>query len=277
VSDTLYHYCHTESAYSILTTRKLRLSALSFSNDRLEGRWAVQELCQRLRDGGMPEVTIETVQKTYDKLTDMRLTLGFCMSKNGDLLSQWRGYANDGRGVALGFSKASLQNSLSNESNKGERRLFDVNYQKGVHSDTMRRAAEKLLVIPRDKATGKFLQDEGRSAELQVLGLLIMQSSQAMKNPAFSEEQEVRLTSSLLKLPQNVEKVTPYSNLQDCNFHCLGGAIKPYIEHHFELGDITNIVLGPQHETPLEIVESFLRSIKSPAKVTMSAASYRSN
>lgn len=30
--------------------------------------------------------------------------LGFCLSAKGDLLSQWRGYAGNATGVAIGFS-----------------------------------------------------------------------------------------------------------------------------------------------------------------------------
>lgn len=32
-----------------------------------------------------------------------------CFSENGDLLSQWRGYANDAKGISIGFNKDILQ------------------------------------------------------------------------------------------------------------------------------------------------------------------------
>jgi hypothetical protein len=32
--------------------------------------------------------------------------VGFCLSEEGDLLSQWRGYADDGCGVAIGFESS---------------------------------------------------------------------------------------------------------------------------------------------------------------------------
>lgn len=42
--------------------------------------------------------SVEGVEKIIDGL-------GFCLSKEGDLLSQWRGYADDATGVSIGFSE----------------------------------------------------------------------------------------------------------------------------------------------------------------------------
>lgn len=36
-------------------------------------------------------------------------TFVICFSENGDLLSQWRGYADNGRGVTIGFDYNTLQ------------------------------------------------------------------------------------------------------------------------------------------------------------------------
>jgi hypothetical protein len=38
--------------------------------------------------------------------------VGFCLSEDGDLLSQWRGYADDGRGVAIGFESSFFSNLI---------------------------------------------------------------------------------------------------------------------------------------------------------------------
>lgn len=40
--------------------------------------------------------------------------LGFCMSEQPDILSQWRGYADDGKGFSVGFSKAYLDELARN-------------------------------------------------------------------------------------------------------------------------------------------------------------------
>jgi hypothetical protein len=84
--DILYHYCSTASLHAIVQSHSLWLSALSLSKDALD-----QDTIRRLQDsiGGLKQI-IEG--------------LGFCLSEDGDLLSQWRGYASDATGVAIGFS-----------------------------------------------------------------------------------------------------------------------------------------------------------------------------
>lgn len=42
--------------------------------------------------------------------------LGFCLSEDGDVLSQWRGYADNAQGVAIGFEIENLRISTEKES-----------------------------------------------------------------------------------------------------------------------------------------------------------------
>src|SRR6185295_17936413 len=58
----------------------------------------------------------------FERITD---GLGFCLSENGDLLSQWRGYAGNATGVAIGFS-AEYLNFLSEASRPGDKRGFTL-------------------------------------------------------------------------------------------------------------------------------------------------------
>lgn len=54
--------------------------------------------------------------KPYEKASAHILTprcLALCFTGNGDLLSQWRGYGDDGRGVAVGFRRSDI-NALLN-------------------------------------------------------------------------------------------------------------------------------------------------------------------
>ena len=53
--------------------------------------------------------------KPYDKASAHVLTprcLALCFTGNGDLLSQWRGYGDDGRGVAVGFRRSDINELL---------------------------------------------------------------------------------------------------------------------------------------------------------------------
>lgn len=73
------------------------LEACDYIVDRLE---AIGRAMRREREG-----------KPYDDASAHILTprcLTLCFTGNGDLLSQWRGYGDDGRGVAVGFYRSDI-------------------------------------------------------------------------------------------------------------------------------------------------------------------------
>ncbi|MCW5297735.1 DUF2971 domain-containing protein [Herbaspirillum lusitanum] len=72
--------------------------------------------------------------------------LGFCLSAEGDLLSQWRGYAQDGAGVAIGFSGEYLR-SMGRQHNKGPHGGFllePVIYDSATQEESLREIVEKI-------------------------------------------------------------------------------------------------------------------------------------
>src|SRR3954470_1096166 len=111
---TLYHYCSTSTFQAIVQSRALRLSSLSLSNDSMEGK-IVARVVEKFAERN--ELSLETIRNLRNLLEEFNNevdALGFCLSEKDDLLSQWRGYADDGNGVAIGFSSSYL-NLLSKE------------------------------------------------------------------------------------------------------------------------------------------------------------------
>lgn len=107
--EILYHYCSTATFHSIVDTRSVRLSSLSLSNDTLEGKLVANAVAQLAKRDDLSQATSLRLQdylNFFEKIFD---GLGFCLSEDGDVLSQWRGYAADATGVAIGFSRAYLE------------------------------------------------------------------------------------------------------------------------------------------------------------------------
>jgi hypothetical protein len=96
----LYHYCSNNTFLSIIKNKSVWLSDLTLSNDRLEGKWVRSLLVERCEAESMHPVELERLLSAFDFGAERMGAAGFCMSEDGDLLSQWRGYADDGAGVA---------------------------------------------------------------------------------------------------------------------------------------------------------------------------------
>lgn len=101
---TLYHYCSPENFLRILQSREIQLSALKLSNDTLEGKLVARTLLRIAERNKMDEQHRQRLLEMLEFFETSCEGLGFCLSADGDLLSQWRGYANDGAGIAIGFS-----------------------------------------------------------------------------------------------------------------------------------------------------------------------------
>lgn len=124
----LYHYCSLATFKSILDNKVIWLSDIRKSNDSLELQWIMEqcghyilkawldyaESVQKERGSGVVtskhfeqfEQLYNLIRK-YDAEIDTK-TWAFCLSQKGDDLGQWRGYADDGHGVALGINSATL-------------------------------------------------------------------------------------------------------------------------------------------------------------------------
>lgn len=126
VPRVLYHYCSLSTFKSILDNKSIWLSDIRKSNDSLELGWIMGQ-CQHY----MMETWFDYVKSVQDKRDTDIVTLEhfrqfeqlynlakdydaedgtknwvFCLSEKSDDLGQWRGYADDGQGIAIGFNSA---------------------------------------------------------------------------------------------------------------------------------------------------------------------------
>jgi len=102
--EEISHYCGSQVFLSFLERKKLWLTSLSQSNDSLEGAWVIKHWLSRFTPRTESE---RDLRKGYSVLLDevkrSYVALGTCFSEEPDLLSQWRGYAENGAGFSLTF------------------------------------------------------------------------------------------------------------------------------------------------------------------------------
>lgn len=189
----LYHYCSTATLLSILEHGKLRFSDLNMMSDPQEWRYSY-ELFERaasaLLDMVPERASLEGLDTDFfnrvdDYLSPKQLNshpVISCFSKRPDVLSQWRGYADNAKGWSIGFSGRAIDAMPIS--------LLEVVYEPDKQVKEVRNFLAAMYMIWREKG-GEFRDAVGRDAAL------LASFIHAYKHPSFEEEQEVRALHEL--------------------------------------------------------------------------------
>lgn len=131
--DLLYHYGSNQSCFGILNDKSIRMSDIRKSNDYEELVLLYPDIFEKIlimfrespfefryksQTGG---VALRSLIDITDYMINNSIECGdfsnfvVCFSEEADLLSQWRGYANNGQGISIGFSKELLQKKCDEE------------------------------------------------------------------------------------------------------------------------------------------------------------------
>lgn len=120
IPKTLYHYCSVDSFYNIIKSRSIWLSDIGKSNDLRELKW-LKEKCETYilkywldyvkeldKRGELSTKVFKRYEETktlcdFINKRDTSKCWAFCLSEKKDDLGQWRGYADDGQGISIGF------------------------------------------------------------------------------------------------------------------------------------------------------------------------------
>lgn len=313
MSRKLYHYCSLETFIAIISNKCLRLSDLSKSNDYMERKWILNIIEEALdksfkeegikinlreeywyRDGINNHISYLLDMLSYDVKRSSYIT---CFSRNGDLLSQWRAYGDDGRGVAIGFNAKLLYKVYSS---KNDVYIEDVLYDKEEQIEEIQIAVANALIYMKnsfnsdttkvsDEFNSYFIEEFDTFCEVFCDELAIL--SCYMKNPAFKEEDEVRIfyapimcSDDPVWLQEQFGKISRFSNyvLKPINFLARKDQIIGYSDLSFEKliqrGIITEIIIGPSSRVNADDIYFLLTKFgysSNDIEIKESQASYR--
>jgi hypothetical protein len=156
----LYHYCSNASFLSIIENKSIWASEFSLSNDTLEGKWIRRIFGECYEDHGLSWFESHEILSEFDGVLSFLGAAGFCMSEDGDLLSQWRGYADNGEGVSIGFKAESLKAirkagaGLANPSPSLEKIEYEKERQKAQINDNVDRIIDLWRRLGQDTESG---------------------------------------------------------------------------------------------------------------------------
>ncbi len=209
MSDNIYfHYTSLQSCLGILESRRVWLSDYRFLNDKQELRRALD-----LFLACYPEAQRNALASAISWHDYANYHCVLSLSRSQKILSQWRAYADDGRGVALGFREQFLKFAKID--------LVPCQYEE--HEKYAKEIAERYsdfaeeVLVNREIhcAENDFMDwvDSRRDEFSKIICDLI-----ALKNPAFEEEQEIRAvmpaTREEIKLRVREHLIVPYVETQ---------------------------------------------------------------
>lgn len=293
----LYHYCSNDTFLSILRNSELWLSELTLSNDSMEGIWVREVLLEECRERNLSPHALDDFAKKTTFLLEVFSVVGFCLSAEGDLLSQWRGYADNGAGVAIGFDRESLEALCDDTEEEGIGATLDeVIYELPKQRAAIRPNADELMdfiesgALSTQSGTAALLGMCTKENEMKNDHLSFCKSPRFsfmmkilfnFKNATFSEEKEWRMLFIISKtiLEEKTIKTSPYRDPQNLDFRARGDHIVPYLRLPIpddKKGCIREIILGPRNRTPEPVIGAALEKFGfENVAIRRSAATYR--
>lgn len=316
----LYHYCSTDKCFNILRSKNIRLSDISKSNDFSELELLFPDLFQvilnkylenpfpfkfnGLIDSDAMYYLVEASEETWDKRFEEGSFTNFilCFSEVKDSLSQWRGYADNGQGCCLGFSKDILQQFC--DSTKGILRFEKVEYVTQDKIDdiiekTSDEILEELRVLRKWIIENMIFQDNSTDTDgllwFNFNGLIenVFTDSLRLKSDYFFEKREWRifLAQQAYKEPnwvlgKNDKFIGPnmFNEILDflnnrIDFSWTDNDLIPFYPLNFEdfsTMPITEFLVGPKSQVRNSDIKLFLRKYGYPEiNIQSSSITYR--
>ena len=278
----VYHYCSAETLRAILESKRIRFTDISMLNDSYETKWgysAFEEAATRLikRTGvreSVPEMPIaffDSVAEVLSRIQTIAHPFVSCFSSDGDSLEQWRAYADDGQGFAIGFRASMLQQLPVS--------VLSVEYNRECQIKEMM-AALVALYFRKNAETkteqDKFFEDCVLTATYSV----------AFKHSSFRHEQELRCVHAVnVKFQNECIRFSDPGGLDDnglryeglpVNFQVRDNHLCAYLDMPFFAQDgthpIAEIVLGPKNHSNAGNVFLYLGGL-GYSKVDLKASS----
>lgn len=241
VPDTLYHYTDASGLVGMLTNHKVLFTDIRFLNDKTEiihTRNLVNSLLSSYTKDNPDDLSTEFAKsvKQWQSVENADEVFSFSLSAKEDDLSQWRGYASEGKGFTIGFSGPSI---LKLDRLKDELGFGRVEYNAAVQMDDLRECLSRMETALR-KHCGNKMKLADINAAAQKFDWLVDSRATLNKHHSFEQEAEWRLFSYI------ATKV----NASDLKVRASGLRLVPYVEEQI-MDDgslklpITRIGIGP--------------------------------
>ena len=304
----LYHYASMEKGTSILKHKNIRLSDITKSNDVKEMSIFFPDLFDEMlknydehngfsykfeyKGKGNRQafgLFVNELKKKIEKeFEDGSIaTFALCLSEEGDLLSQWRGYADDGKGICLGLNVEEILKFVGISSVSGFS-LEKVEYlSKEQIDEWVKNVANQMLgiveIILGAIEEGSIQYYSAKEFDEDIFNTIYynilseVEESIKFKTEGFKEEKEWRffIKNSLNKDDIKGKKITSIGTLgegarrktskyvaDNVEFNIKENDMVPFVSLKFEKFHnnlINQVICGPNNKIREKDLELFLR------------------
>jgi len=217
----LYHYTSIDGVKGILGETSLWASQIHFLNDTQEFKYSISifekvlvELQKQLPKRTQLEQAIQIQSPSifdandalailYGSMKNLILTppldkppiCVFSLSKEGDLLSQWRGYCPPGGGYSIGFRT----DSLTQFSKTHDLYLAPCIYDETKQETEVKEVVTKICDAALKEGTGSYKEIDKLVLDYTLKFFTVFSAiASALKHPSFRQESEWRIISGLI-------------------------------------------------------------------------------
>jgi hypothetical protein len=230
--DSIFHYTTQKGILGIVQNRQMWATQVHFLNDKnevfLTFKLLERELKKQISKSQNQQVKslLLAIKRHLPRIDQGHICIAsFC--EQGDLLSQWRGYGNQGKGYAIGFNLGSLRAIARKQSFV----LWPCVYNPSLQLE--------LVSYLIDNWCQEFCADSSSHERMvQIINTSVCQLAPIIKDESFCEEKEWRLVSSSVssKSPGFAFREGEYSLIPYYNFSIIDETGRPAIN---------SIVVGP--------------------------------
>ncbi len=247
----LFHYTDDSGLKGILEYGNIRLTNVANLNDPAElkhGFSHAVEIINRRAAAGPPES--KTLARQFERfLIDDGIEAAAhyfvsCFSAAGDDLGQWRAYADNGRGFALGFDTGLFEDAFVKASGlpTSNNSTFHVKYSDAtatkLHNDIIDKMFH-LISLPRGKELDSATLHEYMGELLVLTWMHCLRTALFFKHEAYSNEAEYRFLQLHMAGPHAAPSVKyrtrPYELVQYREFDWKSATV----------GSLKKIIVGP--------------------------------
>lgn len=282
----LFHYTSEENLINIIKFGNLWATECTFLNDASELRAGISVFEEELLlfDDNIFVELIKSALIRWDDNSWMHFVVS--LSEQGDILSQWRAYGNDGKGCSIALDATCIKNRagfgehvridpemLPKETSNFYHLLkvvYDINRKQEIARQFLMHAKKEFDNL---RVADLTTSDEDREGFILLVAIRLKEFLISFKNTEFSEEREWRVVSSL------------HSNDLCIDFRNTNYGLSPYTKINLSPRDqimssrlpIERIILGPRNKTKpnQKGLDLLLKRMGCDAEIVPSMISYR--